>query len=155
MRAGQSEHRKCRFCALSCTVQEEEPSPQTLLGWQRSWPTNWRHDSGHCSLPQEGIQLGLGGRIPSLYSHFLFTPGLVLNRHWSDDGCVCLEPMSRKKLRGGLECRAGKTDTLSKAQLCHLRLQALAVGTLGTQVRAQCMSLSSVQATAKKRIQVG
>lgn len=56
--------------------------------------------------------------------------------------------MSRKKLVGGLECRAGKTDTLNKAQLCHLRLQALAVGTLGIQVRAQCMSLSSVQAMA-------
>lgn len=109
--------------------------------------------SGHCSdslfsLPQEGIQLGLGRRVYCSHPHSLLGLGLGLNGQWTNHGCVSLEVMSRKRPgkgtgmqgRKGSDLVAGSPATLSKAQLCTP--EAAGTGGLGVQVRHSVRSIT-------------
>lgn len=115
----------------------------------------WWRPSGHgsdslSSLPQEGVQLGLGGRQHSPRSRSLLSLGLGLDGQWADHSHVSLKEPSRKRCAAGTGMQperlrpAGRQAALlhgARPDCAHLRLQPPAGWGLGAQVRDGTSSL--------------
>lgn len=138
---------------LFCPCLRAHPGRGTIPPNTAGQSSSWSDVSGHCSdslfsLPQEGIQLGLGGRFYSSHPHSLLSLHLGLNRQWANRGRVSLEEMSRKRPgkgigmqgRKGSDLVAGSPAIVSKAQLCIP--ETTGTGGLGIQVRYSVSSIA-------------